>query len=145
MFAVLSTGSEDMASDCKVTPTKFDQIVQMLAQDQAPAFDLVALDANGPEEGISGARLDFFDFLVLNYSGVAQSGTCNFSIYLSTDDIVTPRTCSLAAAPSATAWPPTGGCRCFAIRLLFCPRTPPRARTSWAFTSRSRTTTSTTT
>lgn len=90
VYAVLSTSDrESITSCCKVTPVKFADIGTIIAQDQPPAVDLIVLDVNAAPDVQSGSRLGYLDFMVLNYSAVSQSSLWHFSMYLSTDDVIT--------------------------------------------------------
>ncbi len=90
VYAVISTSDRTSSTtDCMVTSAKFNDIGLWLDQDSPSSFDLIPLALQTPSQVHEVDEILPFSFVLLNYGDQSASGTWNYDVYLSTDDVIT--------------------------------------------------------
>jgi len=89
VYASLSNGNSISTNDVRINSTKFGDFGSWISADYPSTYDLIPLDVNAsPTTVTAGQTLSTLDFAVFNHSTSSWSGTVNFSVYLSSDDVI---------------------------------------------------------
>ncbi|MBN1426260.1 trypsin-like serine protease [Candidatus Fermentibacteria bacterium] len=91
VYAVLSNGWSLWTNDVRITESKFSHIGGFIAEDTPAAYDLIAMETNiAPSSVTAGNALISMDYLVHNYSSASWSGSVPVTVYLSTNNDISP-------------------------------------------------------
>jgi V8-like Glu-specific endopeptidase len=91
VYAVLSNGNDIMTNHVRITPVKFSNISDIIANNTPSTFDLIPLRVRPSDLIISaGEQFASMEYLVHNYSYASWSGTVNVNVYLSDNINISP-------------------------------------------------------
>lgn len=112
VYTSLSNGNSTSTNDVRINSTKFGDFGSWISADYPSAYDLIPLDVNvSPTTVGAGQALSSMDFLVFNHSTSSWSGTVNFSVYLSNDDVISSSDTLLRSDSFSYSFSPKGTVR----------------------------------